>query len=75
MPAGEPATKDELAAPLDSQMQSSSNSLYGSNMGIEEPVEGDVAEKVAEESTPGFGALFTFSGLMGIAFLLQGGKS
>lgn len=75
VPAGEPATKDEMAAPLDSQIQSSSDSRYGSNMGIEEPVEGEVAEKVAEESTPGFGAIFTFSGLMGIAFLLQRRKS
>jgi len=71
VPAGEPATKDEMAVPLDGQIQSSSDSRYGGNMGIEEPVEGEVAKKVAEESTPGFGALFTFSGLMGIAFLLQ----
>ncbi|KKH95957.1 hypothetical protein EO95_17575 [Methanosarcina sp. 1.H.T.1A.1] len=71
MPAGEPATKNERAAPLSSQIQPSSDSRYESNMEIEEPVEGEVAEKVAEESTPGFGALFTFSGLTGIAYLLH----
>jgi len=79
MPEGEPATKDEMDALSGSQIQSTQASPYEGEMVIEEssvyeePVAG--MEEVAEEATPGFGALFTFGGLLSIAFLLQRRKS
>ena len=81
MPSGESATKDEMNAPLNGMTQSSPASRYESDMETEESqvYEGLVEDKVAKEgaeerakeSSPGFGALFTFSGFLGIAFLLQ----
>lgn len=77
MPVGETVTKDEMNAPLSGITQSSPASRYESDMETEESqvyeglVEDKVAKEGAEASAPGFGAFFTFSGLMGIAFLLQ----
>jgi len=76
MPVEELATKDEMNAPLSGITQSSQASRYESDMETEESqvyeglVEDKVAKEDAEASTPGFGALFTFSGFLGIAFLL-----
>ncbi|MDD4248339.1 MAG: PGF-CTERM sorting domain-containing protein, partial [Methanosarcina sp.] len=79
------ATEEEMAAPLSNQIQPSSDSRYESDIETEESqvygglVEDKVAKEGAEEgadestekSTPGFGVLFTFSGFLGVAFLLQ----